>query len=168
MFDFHLFGVSGIWMALIGVFLFSAATSTYRQEKARQGLKSYRVADVMTTDLWTLPGDTPVDSPLVSQALANRDNIITVTINGRVEGLLTRRALAQIPRQAWSYTPLSRVMLPLRSLPSLAPDDAVSDVLEQVESGRMDRLAVLSDGVLLGFVKREDILRFAKRVLRAR
>ena len=166
-FDFSL-GISGIWMALIGVFLFSAAAATYRQEKTREALKSYRVADVMTTDLWTLPGETPVDSPLVGRALANRDNFITVTINGRVEGLLTRRAVAQIPRRAWSYTPLSRVMLPLRSVPWLAPEDAVSDVLEQVQSGRMDRLAVLSKGELLGFVNREDILRFARRVLRAR
>ena len=167
-FDFSLFGRSGIWMALIGVFLFSAATATYRQEKAREGLKSYRVADVMTTALWTLPGETPVDSPLVGQALADHDNFITVTMNGRIEGLLTRRAVAQIPRRAWSYTPLSRVMLPLRSVPCLAPEDAVSDVLEQVESGRMDRLAVLSNGELLGFVSREDILMFARRVLRGK
>lgn len=162
-FDFSVFGISGIWMALIGTFLFSAATATYRQERAKEGLKSYRVADVMTTDLWTLPGETPVDSPLVGQALANRNDFIAVSLNGRVEGLLTRRAVAQIPRQAWAYTPLSRVMLPLRSLPWLAPDDAISDVLERVESGRLDRLAVLSNGELLGFVSREDILRFAHR-----
>ena len=167
-FDFNLFGVSGIWMALIGGFLFSAATATYRQERAREGLRSYQVADVMTNDLWTLPGETLVGSPLVGQALAQHNDLVMVSLNGRVEGLLTRRLVAQVPRKAWDYTPLSRVMQPLWAVPWLAPEDTISDALERVETGRVDRLAVLRNGELQGFVSREDILRFVRRVLRAK
>ena len=167
-FDFNLFGISGIWMALIGAFLFSAATATYRQERSREGLRPYRVADVMTNDWWTLPGETPMDSPLVDQGLARHNDLVMVSLNGRVEGLLTRRLVAQVPRGAWASTPLSRIMLPLWSLPSLTPEDTVSDAMERVQTGKQDKLAVLRNGELMGMVSREDILRFARRVLRAR
>ena len=163
---FHIFGIFGTWMALIGGFLFSAATATYRQEQTKEGLRNYRIDDVMTGNLWTLPGDMPLGSPLVGRGLAEHHDLVMVSLNGRVEGLLTRRLLAQVPKKAWAYTPLSRVMLPLWSLPSLAPEDSVSHALEQVESGRLGRLAVVRNGELLGLISREDILRFARRVLR--
>jgi CBS domain-containing protein len=167
-FYFDDFPIFGIWMALIGGFLFSAATAIYRQERSREGLKSYRVADVMTNDWWTLPGETPLGSPLVDQGLIKHNGLVMVSLNGRVEGLLTRRVLAQVPRSAWRHTPLSRVMAPLSSVPWLAPEDTVSDALERAETGKLDRMAVLRNGELLGFVSREDILRFARRVLRAK
>ncbi|MCI0893338.1 MAG: site-2 protease family protein [Chloroflexi bacterium] len=165
--DFALFGVSGIWMALIGGFLFSAATASYRQGRAREGLKSFRVSDVLTDDWWTLPGDMPLGSPLVGQRLARQNDVVMVSLNGRVEGLLTRRLFDSVPRSQWPFTPLSRVMMPLGSMPWLAPEDTMSDALERVESSRIDRLAVrnAAGGELLGVVSREDILRFARRVL---
>lgn len=165
-FDFNVFGISGIWMVLIGAFLFSAATATYRQERTNEGLRSYRVADVMSDDLWSLPGETPLESPLVDQGLSQHNDLVMVSLNGRVEGLVTRRLLAKVPRNAWAYTPLSGAMLPLGSVPWLTPEDNISEAMEQVETGKLDRLAVRRNGELLGFVSREDILHFTRRVLR--
>ena len=163
---FALFGVSGIWMALIGGFLFSAATGSYRQGRAREVLKSFRVSDVLTDDWQTLPGELPLGSPLVDQRLARQNDMVMVSLNGRVEGLLTRRLYDLVLRSQWPSTPLSRVMMRLGSMPWLAPEDTMSDALELVESGRVDRLAVRSAaaGELLGVVSREDILRFARRL----
>ena len=59
-------------------------------------------------------------------------------------------------------------MLPLGSVPWMAPEDNISEAMERVETGRLDRLAVRRNGELLGFVSREDILRFTRRVFRAR
>ena len=163
---FHIFGISGAWMALIGGGLFSAATATYRQERTKEGLRNYRINDVMTGYLWTLPGDMPLGSPLVDQGLAGHNDLVMVSLNGRVEGLLTRSLLARIPKKAWADTPLSRAMLPLKSLPALGPEDSVSHALEQVETGRVGRLAVMRNGELVGLISREDILRFSRSVLR--
>ena len=49
--EFGQLGVAGIWFALIGAFLLVAATTSYRQEREREGLLRYRVADIMT-DRW--------------------------------------------------------------------------------------------------------------------
>ena len=134
----------------------------------REGLKSFRVSDVLTDDWWTLPGEMPLGSPLVGQRLARPNDVVMVSLNGRVEGLLTRRLFDSVPRNQWPYTPLSRVMMPLGSMPSLDTEDSMSDALERVEGGKVDRLAIRRNGELLGVISREDILRFTRRVLGAK
>jgi Zn-dependent protease len=152
----------GIWFALIGGFLLSAATATYRQERVRESLRHYRVADVMTTDWYTLPGETPLASPLIAQGMGGRYDFVGVLVDSRVRGIVTRRQLALTPRGAWPYTPLAQVMLPLSALPQIGPEEAIFDVLERIESDGMDRLAVVSNGILLGFVSRAEARRFVR------
>jgi Zn-dependent protease len=160
---FHSFGISGIWMVLIGGFLFSAATATYRQEQAKERLKAVRVSDVMNGEWWTLPGEMLMSSPMVSQGLKEHDDLLAVSLNGRVEGMITRRLMAHIPKRAWGVTPLSQAMLPLRSVPVLTPEDTASEAMEQMETGRLGSLAVMRDDELLGFVSREGIARLVRR-----
>ena len=160
---FQYYGISGIWMILVGGFLFSAATATYRQERAKERLKTYRVSDVMNEEWWTLPGEMLMNSPLVTQGLAEHDNLLAVSLNGQVEGMITRRLMDRIPRRAWGSTLLSQAMLPLRSLPILTPADTASEAMDQMETARLSSLAVMRDGELLGFVSRDGIIRLAKR-----
>ena len=163
--DFRQFGVFGIWMALIGAFLFVAAAAAYRQERVREGLRTYRVADVMTNEWGILPAETSLDSPLVGQGLARHDDLVMVSTDGKVVGLLTRRLLAQAARSSVPAAPLSRIMQPIRSMPWLGPDDTISDAVERVQTGKQDKIPVLRDGELLGLVGRDEIMGFSRRVL---
>ena len=152
-------GVQSILLAFIGVFLFSAATASYRQERNRERLKAYSVADAMATDFRVLPWDTPLDSPLVSQELARGNGLLAVVGEGGIHGVLTPGALAGVPSREWPDTPLSQAILPLASLPSVTLAVSVADALEQMEDGGFDYLAVRREGVLVGFISREAIIR---------
>ena len=167
-FDFRLFGLSGIWMTLIGGFLFSAATATYRQERANERLKAYRVVDVMNGEWWTLPGEMLMNSPLVRQGLAEHNDLLAVSLNGRVEGMITSRSMAHVPKKAQATTLLSQAMSPLRSLPFLTPEDTASEAMDRMETGRLGSLAVYSYGELVGFVSRDGIAKLAKSRIKNR
>lgn len=156
---FFRLGVSSLWMSLIGVFLLSAATASYRQERAKESLRAYRVADVMTTRWQTVAGETTLGSPLVAQWLPSGDDFLAVLAEGQVRGILTRRGVARVPQSLWPQTTVTAAMLPLSSLPALAPEDDMVQAMERMENENLDRLAVLSNGVLLGFVSREDTWR---------
>jgi Zn-dependent protease len=151
-------GVTSLWTALIGGFLLSAATASYRQERAKESLRAYRVADVMTTRWQAVAGEATLGSPLVAQWLPSGDDFLAVLAEGQVRGILTRRGVARVPQSLWPQTPVTAAMLPLSSLPALAPEDDMVEALERMENENLDRLAVLSNGVLLGFVSREDTL----------
>ena len=148
-------GLQFIWLAFIGAFLFSAATASYRQERNRERLKAYSVADAMVPDIRVLPWDTPLGSPLVSQELARGNGLLAVAAESRIHGVLTRRALEQVPVRRWPETPLSQAMLPLASLPSVAPGASVADALEQMEDEGFDHLAVRREGDLVGFISHD-------------
>ena len=153
----------GIWFALIGLFLFSAATASYRQERNREWMKSFRVADAFTTDWFSLPSETTLGSPLVSHGLAGPEAVIGVLADNRIQGGVTRQNLALIPAGSSPFAMLGQVMVPLASLPSVGPAERIYDALERMETDGITRLAVVSDGRLLGFLNKEEVLRFVAR-----
>ncbi|MCH7521538.1 MAG: site-2 protease family protein [Candidatus Marinimicrobia bacterium] len=153
----------GIWFALIGLFLFSAATASYRQEKNRESMRSFRVADVFTTSLFSLPSETALGSPLVSQGLTGPEAVIGVMADNRIQGVVTRQNLALTPAGSSPFATLGQVMVPLASLPSVGPEEGMYEALERMETDGIARLAVVSDGRLLGFLAKEEVLRFMVR-----
>ena len=153
----------GIWFALIGMFLFSAATSSYRQERNREAMRSYRVADAFTTEWFSLPSETALGSPLVSHGLSGPESLIGVLADNRIQGVVTRQNLALTPAGSSPFTTLGQVMVPLASLPSVEPAEAIYDALERMETDGLTRLAVVSDGRLLGFLHKDEVLRFMAR-----
>ena len=154
--------LQGIWFALIGGFLFSAATVTYRQERVRESMRSFSVADVMTTDWFNLPGDTPLGSPMVARGLNGDQGILGVLVDGQIKGIVTRRHLARTPAGSSPFTTLAQMMVPLALLGSVRPEDGLFDAIERMETDRLDRLAVVRNGLLLGFVSRPEARRFLR------
>ena len=144
---------------MVGVFLFSAATTGYRQERVREGLRAYSVSDVMSTTWLSLPGETILDSPFVAQGLGGRSQVLAVTVNGRPEGTVSRYSLDSIPRARWSRTTLAAAMVPLNSGNQVSPQDSLVDALETMETHGVGGIAVTRDGELVGFIIRRDIHR---------
>ena len=151
-------GIQSIWLAFVGAFLFSAATVSYRQERIRERLRAYSVADAMGSDLRALPWDTPLDSALVPQELARGQGILAVYRESQVHGVITRRSLAQVPRREWPHIRLSQAMLPLASFASVSHDVSVANALEQMEDGGLEYLAAMEEGALVGFISRDAII----------
>ena len=151
-------GLQPIWLAFIGAFLFSAATASYRQERSREHLKDYSVADAMAPDFRVLPWETPLDSPLVTQELARGNGLLAVAGEGQIHGVFTRRELARVSGRELPDTSLSQAMVPLTSLPSVASCVSVADALEQMEDGGFDHLGVRRQGALVGFISHDAII----------
>ena len=98
-------GLQGAWMALIGAFLFSAATTGYRQERDRERLKAVTVGQVMVTG-WPAASVAAPDAPhigpgdTVSQALEQMETLgasrLPVIQNGAVVGIIGRDEIGRL------------------------------------------------------------------------
>ena len=165
---FRLFGFSGAWLALIGAFLFIVATATYRQERSREELRQYRVGDVMMSNMSSLPSTAPSTPPLAGDGQAGPRNVPMVSWRERLRRMLARMLLPRAPRQAGADTQASQAIALLDPLNSVGPEDSVSHVLERMEASDMGRMVVMRNGEVLGFISREDVLRFARNVHRRR
>lgn len=141
-------------LALVALFVWSAARVEASMEETRAVLEGVRVARVMTTHFDTLPGETPF-AHVADRILADRPHEIVIVENDRVVGLLTRRdvlwALAQ-----------GRLEVPLHDLvegevATARPDELLVDVLPRLEESGHQTLVVTDGAAVLGVVHAESI-----------
>lgn len=154
---------SGIWLAVVGWFLESAARQTGQQARLREALNGYTALDFASSGCNQVDGNLPLDWAMRSQT-ANEAPCFLVTDGqwqGSPEGLVTAKEIRQVPMQRWSWTPLRQIMTPLQSLTPVPAGEAAYNVLERMASEGQSLLPVVDDGKFLGLVQEENLVRFA-------
>ncbi|WP_265566222.1 site-2 protease family protein [Streptomyces hygroscopicus] len=154
--------LSGMWFALIGWFLITAATAEARQAELSGVLHGIPVRRVMTPDPVTVPATMTLER-FLSEAPFDRyrhSAFPVLAADGDmtdVIGLVTAGHIARVPPEARATTAIGDVMHPLSEIETVAPDDTVVDLLPRLEAGKERRALVLDDGRLVGIVTLTDI-----------
>jgi Zn-dependent protease/CBS domain-containing protein len=152
-------GVSGLWLAFIGWFLFQAATAEARSYRFRAALAGLRVRDVMVRRPVTVDAGATLAEFMDQVAYAHRYTTYPVLEDGRVVGLLPFRSVAVVPRGKWDRTHVRDCMLPLATVSVVREESQLLDVLDEMGDGGMSRALVLEDGELEGLLSMTDVLR---------
>ncbi len=152
--------VGGIWFVLIGWFLLSAARATVGQEALQRALARVWVRDTLVSvSAALLSGDESVAEVLDTMVLRQgRRTFFVVDPDGRLNGLVTLRELAQTPPVERATTPVARVMLAAEQLAVVSPADSGHAALSRMVELGVNQLPVLSEGRLVGAVTREALL----------
>jgi CBS domain-containing protein len=127
-----------------------------------------RVRDVMTQRVWRTTPDSPVQEVLDLIAEHRLRAIPVVGADRQVLGMVTDRDLlrhflpgvqrpADASAAAWSETRVRDVMS--RSVICVSEDQALAEVTSMLVSKDIERLPVVHEGQLTGFLTRGDILR---------
>jgi CBS domain-containing protein len=127
-----------------------------------------RVRDVMTQRVWRTTPDAPVQEVLDLIAEHRLRAIPVVGADRQVLGMVTDRDLlrhflpgvqrpADASAAAWSETRVRDVMS--RSVICVSEDQALAEVTSMLVSKDIERLPVVHEGLLTGFLTRGDILR---------
>jgi Zn-dependent protease/predicted transcriptional regulator len=151
-------GFNGIWFMLIAMFLFSAASMSYRAARGA-----------------SLPMDTPIrrvmrfNVPIVEPGLPlailawkyldhARDQAFPVMDNGVLVGMITAAEADKIPRLDWGKVRVAQIMLPRDRLCVLAADDNLQAALEALEAAGMNHAPVFDADQFVGMLNRRDIV----------
>jgi Zn-dependent protease/CBS domain-containing protein len=152
--------LGGIWSILIGLFLNSAATSSYQQVLIRQALQGEPVNRFMNTNPIVVSPSLDLLQWIEDFVYRYHHHAFPVVSDGRLEGVITTRAVKSLPRSEWSEHTVGEVMngdLSALTLPANA------DALEAL--GKMQRtdsslLLVTAGERLLGIITLKDLLAF--------
>jgi Zn-dependent protease/CBS domain-containing protein len=155
-------GLAGLWMALIGWFLVSAAGTTLQQSRAWQRLQGVRVGDVMARDCATVDGRTSVQQFVEQHLLHAGPHCFVVLERGRAAGLVTVEEVRSIRRERWPFVTVDSIMLPLEGLKAVSAETPLRESLEAMVEEDVHQLPVIEDGHLEGVVSRGSILGFLK------
>lgn len=153
-------GISGLWMAFIGWFLFNASKNAYIQQKLAQQLRGVRVGDLMTRDCTVVDGNDNLQTFVQDYLLHTERRCFLVAEQGVVTGVITQSEVKGIPQARWPYTIVYDVMCPLEQLRTVTPETPVSEALEIIGREDINQLPALANGRLEGMISRDQILSY--------
>ena len=156
--------LNGLWLVFIGLFLNSAARSSYRQSMVRDALKGFVAKDVMTTNLPSIPRNLTIKELVQSQLLISGSPCFLIADGERLEGILTLYQIKGVPREDWDITTAGQAMTPMEKLKAVKPSDDVISVLERMEEETLNQVTVVEAGRMLGLILRENVIQFAQRL----
>jgi Zn-dependent protease/CBS domain-containing protein len=149
----------GIWIAIIGWFLESAASSQAQQETLRNMLGGHRVLDAMQRNFIQAPDDVSVQD--LDRGLApSGARFAIVSSGGSAVGLVTLAAIRDVPRSEWPSTTAAQIMVPFKKLATTEPNAVLWSALERMGRDGVNQMPVLEGNGVVGVLSREDILHY--------
>jgi Zn-dependent protease/CBS domain-containing protein len=151
---------SGAWLAFVGWFLLSAASSEARYIAVRDALGGLRVSDLMVREPAAVAPSLSLGDFMDEVVWTRRYTTYPVVEGGRAVGLLPFRRVAEVPRAQWDERSVRDCMLSGDEVPTVREDDEVLEALQLLGEGGVGRaLVVDGDGRLVGFLSITDVAR---------
>jgi len=151
---------NGIWLALIGWFLESAALGSYRQLLLHDMLKGHVASDVMSRDCVMVSPDVSIERLVNENILSSGRRCFPVGSDGNIQGLMTLDNVRAVPRNRWATTMVKESMTIIDHLKSVGPDEDLNTVLQILVENNINQVPVIWQKKVVGMVARDNILNF--------
>jgi Zn-dependent protease len=152
--------VGGVWLLLIGVFLFGLAGTGLPQLQIRQALEQATVDDILIRDVVVVDSRATVAELIEDYFLGTGFRGFPVVEAGRLRGLVSvTEAKALSPAQRRT-TRVEAIMTPLEAHHVIDRKASLGQALRRMEETQSGRLLVLRAGELAGMITRGGLMRF--------
>jgi Zn-dependent protease/predicted transcriptional regulator len=152
--------VGGLWIAFIGWFIQAAATQATARLALDDALTGMTVAHLMQPDATAVPPALSVASLVQDYLVRGTDRALPVTRADELLGLVGISDVRRVPADAWSTTAVSDVMRRVNELSIATPDQMVAEAFAKMARLDVDQLPVVSEGRLVGMLRRRDVARW--------
>ena len=152
--------LGGIWSGMIGLFLNSAARSSYQQVLTREALQGEPVRRFMNPSPVVVPPSLDLQHWVEDYVYRYHRKAFPVVSEGHLEGLATTQALAEMPRTEWDRHTVGEVMQRDLDAVAVRPDTEALEALSKMQRTGVSRLLVTDGDRLVGIVTLKDLLHF--------
>jgi len=150
---------NGIWLAFIGWFLSTTATSSYRQVKWQASLKNLSASEVMTSEIIPVPGTISVYHLVRDYILTHGNRVFLVAESGEVGGAVSLDEIKNVPETERETVLVRDVMVLAGKLRAVPPQLDALTILERMEAAGINYVLVVSEEKVTGFITRDNLLR---------
>ena len=151
--------ISGLWLVLIGWFLYQAAAGSYQQLIFHHTMQGVRVRDIMSSNVETVSPAYTLRELVDSFFMTYRYSKFPVTKEGAVLGVVTLHDVKEVPEERWALTTIQEILEPLTEAQYVEPDDPATLAFMKMAEHNTGHLLVLKDLRLVGIVTRTDLMR---------
>lgn len=152
----------GLWIAFIGWFLDSAASSQIHQVAFRDLLAGHTVSQAMSGHCAAVPENMTLQQLVDEHILEGGRRCLLVLSDNQTIGLITLHRVKEVPRNEWPITAVATVMLPFDGLKRLGPDTGLWTALEQMDRDGVNQLPVTRGSEVMGMLSREDVITYLR------
>ncbi len=143
------------WLILIGIFVFSSASSEAEATVLSSTLEKIEVRDLMITDFKTISPDEPLTA-VVDKSLHTFQHDFPVVEDGKFVGILTRTSVIESLRHRLHETLVKDIAK--KDFPSIVPEAKAAEALTAMRSSHVTVAPVERDGTLYGIITIEKLL----------
>jgi Zn-dependent protease len=156
----------GLWLMLIGWFLYSASQASYQQASLQQTLNGIKVRNIMARDIVTMPSNLTVDAAVNEYFLRYGYGGFPVVDDGKFLGFITLKEIKDVPREKWKDVKISEIFVPHDKKWEVAEEDDVMKALELMIMEDKGRLVVTDKESVIGLITRNGIARYVQIMAR--
>lgn len=152
--------LSGIWLAVIGWFVYAAAGQQRQAVTERPPTGGLRASDAMTRDPVVVPAEATVAEVIDRYVRPHRLSTFPVLdASGRIAGLATVTRMASLPREAWATTRIGAAAAAPSETVQCAPDEDLAAVAGRMQRSPDRRAIVVERGSVVGILTPSDVRR---------
>lgn len=156
----------GLWLMLIGWFLYSSAQASYQQVGLRESLSGVKVQDIMVRDIITMPPGLSLDEAVNDFFLRYGYGGFPVVERERFLGFISLKEIRDIPRTLWKDKSVADVFIRNDKSCEIGQNSDAMKALELMINEDKGRLAVVKDGIIIGLVTRNGIAKYVQIMAR--
>lgn len=150
----------GLWLILIGWFLYTAAQASYQQSTLQESLFGVKVRDIMVTDLITVSPSLSLEEIVNGYFLRYGYGGFPVVEDGKYFGMITLKEIKDVPKNAFEDTKVKEVYLKHKKQWEISGEDDVIKALEKMITEDIGRLVVVQGDRIAGLITRNGIARY--------
>ncbi len=147
----------GLWLAFIGWFLLSAASSALRQTELDASMEGLFARDLQAPVPARIAGTDPV-ARFARELVMRGRRWALVEEAGRLVGLVTLSDVQRLDPDAWETTPVREVATPREELLTAAPDTPIRELLLAMGTRDVNQIPIIFNGEIVGAVTRESLV----------
>jgi len=152
--------ISGIWLGLIGWFLWSAAGSTRTQVQMEHVLKGLLVQQIMEADPPRIQGSLPIDALVRQYFVLQGRNAVLVNSETGLGGIVTLTDLNRRLKFRQPDTVQARDIMTPAPLISVEASAPVIEALQTMQEKGIKHLVVTREGAMSGMITLESMQRY--------
>ena len=149
---------NGIWFALIGWFLLTAARAESGSLQLDAMLAGLTARDVMREEWVSVSPAASIQDVVDDHMLSGAERCVIVAREGAVLGLLTVSDVRKVSRDEWRNTPAQRVMTPRDQIVTVIPDARAVEVMRLLADKSLNQVPVIDAGRMIGLVTRRELV----------
>ncbi|MFH1158216.1 MAG: site-2 protease family protein [Pseudomonadota bacterium] len=152
--------VSGMWLGLLGFFVYNSSAYAVRQMESSSLLALEKVSRFMHNRVVAVSPDLTIADLVDQYVNRHYQKNFPVIDNGILTGIISLNAVMSLNKHEWPFLHVASVMGPLGDFLVVAPESSAADALEIMHRHGQEQLLVADKGRFLGVITFRDLTNF--------